>query len=232
MLGHQSPRSFPGTRNRPQFPRCHRAAPGQGSCKSEERFRQLAEHIGAVFWLCEPDLSRVIYVSPAYEPLWKRTCQSLYDDPLSFSDSLHPEDSSVLRLKQHLHQGTFQNEYRIVHPDGSVHWLWTRSFAIRDSRGRLYRIAGITHDITERKKIEESLWQSEYRLRLVTGTMRDALLVYDREGSLLFANPAAETLFGCPGRSYTIALSSILYILKIVLDASNCGKLCSTGMLL
>lgn len=50
--------------------------------------------------------------------------------------------------------GNYDLEYRIVRPDGSVRWIHDRAFPIRDASGRVYRIAGIAEDITERKSVE------------------------------------------------------------------------------
>jgi hypothetical protein len=49
--------------------------------ESEERFRQLAEHIDAVFWLTSPDKSEVLYVSPAFETIWEFPRDLLYVNP-------------------------------------------------------------------------------------------------------------------------------------------------------
>ena len=64
--------------------------------ESEERFRQLAEHIDEVFWLNDSS-GAVIYASPAYERIWGRTCESLYVSPRSWIDAIHPEDRRRVR---------------------------------------------------------------------------------------------------------------------------------------
>ena len=46
----------------------------------EERFQQLAESIHEVFWICTAEKLHFLYVSPAYEKIWGRSCQSLYED--------------------------------------------------------------------------------------------------------------------------------------------------------
>jgi two-component system cell cycle sensor histidine kinase/response regulator CckA len=127
--------------------------------QSEERFRQLAENIKEVFWLSNPETTQILYVSPAYQEIWGRSTASLYENPKSFVDAIHPEDKPhVLKvLEQQAVEGTFDHEYRIVRPDGSVRWIRDRGFPIRDETGRLYRVAGIAEDITERKQAEEQL---------------------------------------------------------------------------
>ncbi|MEE9175110.1 MAG: PAS domain S-box protein, partial [Thermodesulfobacteriota bacterium] len=126
--------------------------------ESEKKLRLLSENIRGVFWISDPRISKMIYVSPAYEKIWGRTCKSLYKNPKSFLESVYPEDSEYVlaALKKHT-QGEYDVEYRIVQPDGSICWIWDRGFPIRNEKGELYLMAGIAEDITERKKMEEEL---------------------------------------------------------------------------
>lgn len=138
----------------------------------EEKFRQLAENIQEVFWLISPDWQTVFYVSPTYEDVWGKTCQSLLDNPMSWTDSLHPEDrDNVFNYMNEKIQGELDEisfpEYRVVKPDNSIRWLKARGFPIRNEQGEIYRIAGIAADITERKEAEEKLRLSEERLKMV-----------------------------------------------------------------
>jgi PAS domain S-box-containing protein len=129
----------------------------------EERFRQVTEAIREVFYLTEWDPSapvqKVLYVSPAYETVWGRTCQSLLDDPRSWSYDIHPEDRErmVQSYVTGATEGTFDVEYRLLRADGSVRWIHDRAFPIHDARGRVYRVAGISEDITERKRVEDEI---------------------------------------------------------------------------
>lgn len=60
--------------------------------QSEERFRQLAENINEVFFMTNADATSMIYMSPAYENIWGRSRQSIYDNPFSWLEGLYPED--------------------------------------------------------------------------------------------------------------------------------------------
>jgi PAS domain S-box-containing protein len=134
--------------------------------QSEERFRQLAENIREVFWLSTPDKSRMIYVSPGYELIWGRSCQSLYDSPRDWVDAIHPDDREQV-LQAALREqatGIYDKEYRIMHPDGAIRWIRDRAFPVRDARGEIYRIAGIAEDVTEREEAQEALRRSHEQL--------------------------------------------------------------------
>lgn len=123
--------------------------------ESEQRFRQLAENISEVFWMITGERTNFIYVSPAYENIWGRTCESLYENPRSWLEAVHPLDLDVVRaaLKKQSEVG-FDQDYRIVRPDGSIRWIHDRAFKIHDENGLLYRFVGIAEDITDRKQAE------------------------------------------------------------------------------
>jgi PAS domain S-box-containing protein len=133
--------------------------------ESEERFRQLAENIKEVFWLSNCSDKGVIYISGRYEEVWGRPRETLYRAPGSWLEAVHPDDRERVReavaLKQH--QGTYDEEYCITRPDGSLRWIHDRAFPIADESGEIYRIAGIAADITERKLSEAALRASEER---------------------------------------------------------------------
>jgi PAS domain S-box-containing protein len=119
--------------------------------ESEERFRQVTENIREVFWMTDPAKQEMLYVSPAYEYIWGRSCSSLYRAPLSWLDAIHPDDRERVRQAAIADQasGSYVEEYRIVRPDGSIRWIRDRAFPVRNASGAVYRIAGIAEDITE-----------------------------------------------------------------------------------
>jgi len=131
--------------------------------ESEARFRQMAETVRGVFWMTAPDDRQVLYISPSYESVWGRSCQSLRDDPDSYLDGIHPEDRARVEdanLRQRQGAETAET-YRVVRPDGTVRWVRDRAFPIRDEQGRVSRITGEAEDITESKELEERLRQSQ-----------------------------------------------------------------------
>jgi len=167
--------------------------------ESEERFRQMAERIDMVFWMCNKDMTQVLYVSPAYEQIWGRPCLTLYERPASFAEAAHPEDSAQLMAaiaakKQGLETDV---QYRISRPDGSVRWIRARSFPVRNEAGEFYRIAGLAEDITERKESEAALRASEERLRLITETIDEVFWMADVAlDTMIYVSPAYQRIWG------------------------------------
>jgi PAS domain S-box-containing protein len=124
---------------------------------SEERFRQLAEGIGDVFWMTDIESAQVIYVSPAYETVWGRPCASWYESPRSRLEAVHPDDRgrvAQFAVGRKAREG-YDEEYRILRPDGAVRWVRDRAFPVRDKTGNVCRLAGIVEDITHRKPSEK-----------------------------------------------------------------------------
>jgi PAS domain S-box-containing protein len=118
-------------------------------------FNQIATHVTEALWLTEPDKQHAYYINPAYEQIWGRPAASLYADPLSFIESVHPEDRErVLAALPTQPLGHYEVEYRVVRPDGTIRWVRDRAFPIHNEAHKVIRVAGITEDITERKQLE------------------------------------------------------------------------------
>jgi two-component system sensor histidine kinase/response regulator len=126
---------------------------------SEEKFRQFAENIREVFWMVPPSADEILYVSPAYEQVWGRTCESLYQNPTSWVEAIHPDDLERAHslIAKKIQGEPLESEYRIRTPEGQEKWIRDRAFPIRDQAGRLIRVVGIAEDITERKCYEAEL---------------------------------------------------------------------------
>ena len=129
---------------------------------SELMFRQLAENIESVFWISDPKKEKIIYISPAYEKIWGRTQESLYANPTSFLEAIHPEDKPRV-AKGVVRQSVepYEENYRVMRPDGSIRWVKDKAFVLKDEVGKPYRIVGIVNDITEIKMAQLELEKSQ-----------------------------------------------------------------------
>ncbi len=126
--------------------------------RSEEKFRQLAENMGEVFWMMNGACDEILYISPAYEQVWECSCASLYQNPMAWIESIHPEDrAQAMAIFARQAQGErIDSEYRILTPAG-IKWIRDRAFPVHDADGRVIRIAGIAEDITAQKRYEAEL---------------------------------------------------------------------------
>jgi two-component system, cell cycle sensor histidine kinase and response regulator CckA len=158
----------------------------------EERFSQLAENIKEVFFLQDAQYHETIYINKAYERIWGRSTQSLYQNPQSFVDPIPEEDRGALFASiEKNRQGEYAGdvEFRVVRPDGEVRWVMAHAVPVRNDKGQVYRIAGVCLDVTERRKAEESLRESERRARTLFETVNLIVLGLDPKGHVEYANP-------------------------------------------
>jgi len=168
--------------------------------ESEERFRELAENIRDLFWIKTPDLKRAIYYSPRYQAVSGRSREAAYQDHdyQYLLNRIVPEDRE--RMAEFMARGVeeeFETEFRVVRPDGTVHWICDRGFPIRDSSGQIYRVAGIAQDITERKLAEEALRESEERFRQLAENIREVFWLRSPDlKQLLYVSPMYEKVCG------------------------------------
>jgi two-component system cell cycle sensor histidine kinase/response regulator CckA len=166
--------------------------------ESEERFRQMAENSPDMFWLYDLGSEKLLYVSPAYERIWNRKLGDFYANPTGWRDTLHPDDHEHVTSDFDAHAASVgsENEYRILWPDGSVRWIHGRAFPIRDAEGKVCRLAGIAYDITEQKRAEEALRESETKFRTLFEHANDAIFLMKGD-RFTDCNARTLTMFGC-----------------------------------
>ena len=150
-----------------------------------EMFKQVTENINDVFWVTDPAKTQVEYVSPEFERVWGHARQSLYASPALWLERVHREDRERVTHATFAKQvtGEYDEEYRVVQPDGSLRWVHERAFPVRDETGEVYRVVGIAEDITERKRTE-SLLQAERDVGLALSSTSDLKFALERLLSL------------------------------------------------
>jgi PAS domain S-box-containing protein len=159
---------------------------------SELRFRQMAETIGEVFWIASADGKTIHYINPAFEKIWGRPSAQLYANPDLWLEAIHPEDlANVRSALESLYQGgTYDVDYRITRPDGTVAWISDRGYVQRDDHGQVIMKSGVASDITRRKQAEQALRDREAQYRAVIETTPDGFYVTDHDGQFLEVNDA------------------------------------------
>jgi diguanylate cyclase (GGDEF)-like protein/PAS domain S-box-containing protein len=165
---------------------------------SEARFRQMAESMREAFFLVDAASHHLLYISPAYEAIWRRSSDNLDARRPPWTASVHPDDRDYAQEKYDtgILAGTFAYECRILRPDGSVRWVEVRGSPVRDTAGLLLRVAGTIEDITERKLALQALHESRQRLDSFVMAATDAIVTLDEDFRIVLSNPAAESMFG------------------------------------
>jgi PAS domain S-box-containing protein len=126
---------------------------------TEEQLHHLAENVPEVFFVIALDPVRITYISPAYEKIWQRPCQALYENPEAWMEGVHPEDRDRV---QNLFGECLQGiptvfDYRLVEPDSSVRHIHARSFPVLSKEGNCLQVVGIAQDVTQQIERETAL---------------------------------------------------------------------------
>jgi PAS domain S-box-containing protein len=130
--------------------------------QSEERFQEIARTVNQFFFVRSAITGEYLYISPAYEKIWQRSCESLYQNPDSWLETIHPEDRElVLASIKQQYQKQVKREYRIIRADGEIRWISAEVSLVQDQAGNSLRVVGLSEDITIRKHTEEKLRKTE-----------------------------------------------------------------------
>ena len=114
---------------------------------------------------------------------------------------IHPEDIEIVRQSRHrmLHEKRASEfEHRIVLPDGTVRHVYVRGHPVLSPTGEIVETVGTSVDITDRKRAEDALRESETRFRTFVDHAADAFFMLDEHGTIIDVNQAA-----CESLGYT-----------------------------
>ncbi|MFW5766236.1 MAG: PAS domain S-box protein, partial [Coleofasciculus sp.] len=170
----------------------------QALMDSENRFQEIARTVSQFFFVRSARSGTFLYVSPAYEKIWGRPCQSLYQDPQSWQEAIHPEDSQLVldSVSQQFQGHSVTREYRIIRPDDEQRWIRADVSLVRDEAGEPLRFVGLVEDITERKQAEQSLREHEEEYRRIVETADEGIWSIDMDGNTIFVNPKMAQMLG------------------------------------
>ncbi|MFQ5980378.1 MAG: PAS domain S-box protein [Candidatus Heimdallarchaeota archaeon] len=168
--------------------------------KSNERFRLLAENAQDIIYRIEtkPEF-RYDYLSPAVEKIAGYTPEEYYQDPDLALKIVHPDDRP--RLKDAREIPVFDGKpviLRWIHKDGTIRWTEDIGRPILDGAGNLVALEGVSRDVTEKKKAEDALTQSEYEKALILHSTPDVIVYQDTALKIKWVNKAASDYIGLP----------------------------------
>ncbi len=126
---------------------------------NQERLHNILGSIDDVVWSVVPQTDQILYLNRATQKVYGRPIADFLDNLNLWQEVIYPDDQQrVEQSQQRLEKtGTQDIEYRIVWPNGEIHWIRVRSRLLRDDQGNPIRIDGLTTEITEHKKIREQL---------------------------------------------------------------------------
>jgi len=169
----------------------------------EAKYRLLAENTADVIWILDVGSMRFTYVSPSVERLRGYTPEEVLAQ--SFDEFLTPSSAAMIRallakrvpafLGGDLSAVTETRNVEIPRKDGSIVWAEAVTTLFKSSEGTV-KILGATRDITERKRAEEALRESEKRYRDLVENANSIIIRMDIEGKISYFNNYAQKFFG------------------------------------
>ncbi len=172
--------------------------------ESEERFRQIVERSSDVFYSQNINTTKFEYISPKVMDILGRTPEEMYRmDYKELAAHIHPDDlPNLIDFAKDMVDadnkgiGSIEREFRVMHKSGEYVWIHGSYNLIRDANGKPEFIVGGLQDITERKRAEEELRESEERFRTIFDSEPECVKLLDEDGIVLKMNPAGLKMVG------------------------------------
>jgi len=151
----------------------------------------------------------VFYTAPPGDLVGRRACHGglellgyscgpARDDPEFWGERIHPEDRQrvVREMSGLAGKGSVSCEYRLRCADGSYKWVLDGAVMLRDQRGSPREIVGAVHDITDRKELDEGIWEHEEFLDTLLESASNGLFVVDEKCNLVYLTAKCQALLG------------------------------------
>jgi PAS domain S-box-containing protein len=168
----------------------------QALSQSEKQIRALIEAIPDSIYFKDTN-GRNIIVNKAYEKFVGKERRDMIGKtdeeilPPALAEECRRSDEKVVQTGK-----TYRGEEKLLHPDGEMTFFETTKSPILDENGAIVGMVGVSRDITERKRKEEALEESEEQYRDLVEKAGIAILIDDREGNFKYANKRYAELFG------------------------------------
>jgi PAS domain S-box-containing protein len=166
--------------------------------QSQERLAAATDAGRIGIWEADLATGRTVW-SKVHEELWGLAPGEFQGDLDEFHRRVHPDDRAMFGAALDEAVGgrrEFHLEYRIVRPDGSVHWIEGRAAARLDAANRPVRISGVAVDITARKRAEEESRDLAQRLVSTLESLNEGFYTLDPDWRVTYVNAEAERMAG------------------------------------
>lgn len=171
--------------------------PGAQSSPNEQLAQILDSMQDAIMSISLPD-HRLIYKSASFEQVFGYPVQNFVEDPTFFKQIVFPEDLELVSTARNaaLRDGFVELDHRIVLPSGEVRWLHRRVHVRFDAAKHPIQVIDTARDITAGKQYEATLRESEELYRSLLESSDSVIVLFDENGTVLYANEVAARPFG------------------------------------
>lgn len=142
----------------------------------------------------------MIFVSNGCKELTGYSAEELvFNKVVSYEEITFKDDREMVRntIKEAIKLGTrFEIEYRIIHANTNIIWVCERGNPVYNAQGKVHAIEGFIQNITERKQIEQSLCDTEFRYRSIFENAIEGIFQTSPNGHYLIVNPALARMYG------------------------------------
>lgn len=172
--------------------------------QTEEQLRLALQAAGMGMWHWDM-VTREIVWTPEHERIFGFALGTFDGRYETFEACVYPSDRQNLQqavekaIQEH---GIYQHEYRIIWPDGSIHWVEGRGQAFYDEAGQPIRMSGTIVNIDDRKHAEEAIRRSEERYRSLISATFQIVWTTDSEGNNTSVSPSWLELTGQPREAF------------------------------
>ncbi|MCK5077520.1 MAG: PAS domain S-box protein [Calditrichia bacterium] len=165
---------------------------------SEKKYRTIADFTYDWEYWINPE-NNFIYISPSVERITGYSLDNFYNDKFLMEKIIHPDNQSIYNNHQHeIMDDDIINpiEFRIITKKGAERWISHVCQNVYREDGKLLGLRGSNRDITERKKAEQTLKESETRLKTIVENMPVMLDSFDEKGNIVVWNKECEHVTG------------------------------------
>ena len=168
--------------------------------ESTRKLNTMVNNLKGVVYRCVNDGNWTMeYISAGIEELSGYPAADFINNKSRlYSDIIHPNDVKstwceiMLAIAEHRF---FTFEYRIIHQDGEIRWVWERGCAVYEGK-RLIAFEGFISDVTDRKKAEDYYKASKEQYGLLLDTMREGVVYVDNDDKILYINQSCCDIYG------------------------------------
>ncbi|MEE9594734.1 MAG: PAS domain S-box protein, partial [Candidatus Hydrothermarchaeales archaeon] len=166
--------------------------------ESEKKYRSLVETSQDLIWKCDAE-GRFTYLNKAWEKTHGYTVEEMLGRPFTEFQSAEVAKRDIKEFQRHLVGGRVTG-YETIHltKSGKEIHLVFNAIPVHDSQGGIVGTQGTAHDITDRKRVEESLRAATEEWERTFDSLSDGVSIHDFDKNIIKANVALSKILGIP----------------------------------